>query len=87
MHGFESEPMHAFPLRPMQAFRQKPTSGFHRSSRDRQGEDLHEVKESSLRDLSERVSREVFLILVLLLEWAFLPYPGEAKRTNAPSGA
>ena len=57
MHGFEPEPMHAFPLRPMQAFRQKPTSGFHRTSSDRQGEDLHEVKESSLRDLSERVSK------------------------------
>lgn len=57
MHGFESEPMHAFSLRPMQAFRQKPTSGFHRTSSDRWGEDLHEVKESSLRDLSERVSK------------------------------
>ncbi|EKY00648.1 hypothetical protein HMPREF9134_01385 [Porphyromonas catoniae F0037] len=41
----------------MQAFRQKPTSGFHCSSRDCWGEDLHEVKESSLRDLSERVSK------------------------------
>ena len=70
MHGLESEPMHAFPLKPMQAFRQKPTSGLHRSSRDRQGEDLHEVKESSLRDLSERVSKGGF------------PYPCFAPRAG-----
>ncbi len=57
MYGFQSKPMHAFSLRPMQAFRQKPTSGFHCSSRDRQGEDLHEEKEPSPRDLSERVSK------------------------------
>ena len=70
MHGFESEPMHAFPLRPMQAFRQKPTSGFHRSSRDRQGEDLHEVKESPLRDPICRVSKGGF------------PYPCFAPRAG-----
>ena len=57
MYGFQSKPMHAFSLRPMQAFRQKHTSGFHCSSRDRQGEDLHEEKEPSPRDLSERVSK------------------------------
>ena len=70
MHGFQSKPMRAFPFRSMQAFRQKPTSGFHRSSRDRQGEDLHEVKESSLRDLSERVSKGGF------------PYPCFAPRAG-----
>ena len=70
MHGFESEPMHAFPFRPMQAFRQKPTSGFHCSPRDRWGEDLHEVKESSLRDLSGESLREGF------------PYPCFAPRAG-----
>lgn len=70
MHGFESEPMHAFPFRPMQAFRQKPTSGFHCSPRDRWGEDLHEVKESSLRDSPDRVSKGGF------------PYPCFAPRAG-----
>lgn len=70
MYGFQSKPMHAFSLRPMQAFRQKHTSGFHCSPRDRWGEDLHEVKESSLRDLSERVSKGGF------------PYPCFAPRVG-----
>jgi len=70
MQGFESEPMHAFPLRPMQAFRRKPTSGFHRSLETARGEDLHEEKEPSLRDLSERVSKGGF------------PYPCFAPRAG-----
>ena len=87
MHGFQSKPMHAFSLRPMQAFRQKPTSGFHCSPRDRWGEDLHEEKESSPRDSSERVSKGGHSYPYFASGAACLPYSGEAKRTNAPSGA